>query len=74
MDLFDEADKIVVIVEIPGLEEKKIKMELRDDVLELKAEDSDKKYHKEILLPSKVKKKSLRSTYKNGVLEITLTK
>jgi len=74
VDLFDEADKIVVIAEIPGVEEEKIKIELRDDVLELKAEDSDKKYHKEILLPSKVKKKSLRSTYKNGVLEITLTK
>jgi HSP20 family protein len=74
VDLFDEADKIVVIAEIPGVEEKKIKIELRDDVLELKAEDSDKKYHKEILLPSKIKKESLHSTYKNGVLKITLTK
>jgi len=74
VDLFDETDKIVIIAEIPGVEEEKIKVEVKDDILELKAEDSDKKYHKEILLPSKVKKKSLRSTYKNGVLEITLTK
>ena len=74
VDLFDEADKIVIISEIPGVEEEKIKIEVKDDILELKAEDSDKKYHKEILLPSKVKKESLRSTYKNGVLKITLTK
>jgi HSP20 family protein len=74
VDLFDETDKVVIIAEVPGVEEEKIKIEVKDDILELKAEDSDKKYHKEILLPSKVKKKSLCSTYKNGVLEITLTK
>ncbi len=74
IDLFDEADKIVIVAEIPGVEEEKIKIEVKDDIIELKAEDSDKKYHKEILLPAKVKKESLRTTYKNGVLEITLTK
>ena len=74
VDLFDEEDKIIIIAEIPGVEEEKIKIEVKDDILELKAEDSDKKYHKEILLPSKVKKESVRSTYKNGVLEITLFK
>ncbi len=74
VDLFDEADKVVIIAEIPGVEEEKVKIEVKDDILELKAEDSDKKYHKEILLPSKVKKESLRSTFKNGILEITLAK
>lgn len=74
VDLFDEEDKIIIIAEIPGVEEGKIKIEVKDDILELKAEDSDKKYHKEILLPSKVKRESLRSTYKNGVLEITISK
>jgi HSP20 family protein len=74
VDVFDEADKITIVAEIPGVEEKKIKIDVKDDILELEAEDSDKKYHKEILLPSKVKEKSLHSTYKNGVLKITLTK
>jgi HSP20 family protein len=74
VDIFDEANKITIIAEIPGVEEEKIKIEIKDDILELKAEDSDKKYQKEILLPSKVKEESVRSTYKNGVLKITLTK
>ena len=74
VDIFDEADRVTIIAEIPGVEEKNIKIEVKDDILELKAEDSDKKYHKEILLPSKVKEKSLYSTYRNGVLRITLTK
>jgi HSP20 family protein len=74
VDVFDEADRITIIAEIPGVEEEKIKIEIKDDILELEAEDSDKKYHKEVLLPSKVKKKSLCSTYKNGVLKITIPK
>ena len=74
VDIFDEADKITIIAEIPGVEEEKIKIDIKDDILELEAEDSDKKYHKEVLLPSKVKKKSLCSTYKNGVLKITIPK
>jgi HSP20 family protein len=74
VDVFDEADRVTIIAEIPGVEEKNIKIEVKDDILELEAEDSDKKYYKEVLLPSKVKKESLCSTYKNGVLEITLTK
>ena len=74
VDVFDEADKITIIAEIPGVEEKNIQIEVKDDIIELKAEDSDKKYHKEVLLPSKVKKESLCSTYRNGVLKITLTK
>lgn len=74
VDLFDEADKIIIVAEIPGVDEENIKIALKDDILELKAEDSDVKYYKEILLPSKVKKESLSSTYKNGVLEVTLAK
>jgi len=74
VDVFEEADQVSIVAEIPGVDEKKIKIAVKDDILELEAEDTDKKYHKEILLPSKVKKETLRSTYKNGVLEITLTK
>jgi HSP20 family protein len=74
VDVFDEANRVTIIAEIPGVEEKKIWIEVKDDILELKAEDSDKKYYKEVLLPSKVKKESLRSTYKNGVLKVTLIK
>ena len=74
VDVFDEADRVTIIAEIPGVEEEKIKIEVKDDILELKAEDSDKKYYKEVLLPSKVKKKSLCSAYQNGVLKITIPK
>jgi HSP20 family protein len=74
VDVFDEEDHILVIAELPGVSEDKIKIEVTGDILNLTASDTDKKYAKEILLPSKVNPQSLKTTYKNGILEITLKK
>jgi HSP20 family protein len=74
VDVFDEADRILVIAELPGVSENKIKIEVAGDILSLTASDKDKKYAKEILLPGRVKPDSVRTSYKNGILEITLEK
>jgi len=74
VDVFDEEDHILVIAELPGVSEDKIKIELTGDILNLSASDTDKKYAKEILLPGKVKPPSLKTAYKNGILEIKLEK
>ena len=74
VDVFDEKDYIRLIAELPGVSEDKIKIEVTGDILNLTASDTDKKYAKEILLPSKVNSQSLKTTYKNGILEITLEK
>jgi len=74
VDIFDEEDHILVVVELPGVSEDKIKIELARDILNLTATDKNRKYAKEILLPSKIKPNSLKTSYKNGILEITLEK
>ncbi|MCI2425704.1 Hsp20/alpha crystallin family protein [Candidatus Acetothermia bacterium] len=74
VDVFDEEDHIVVIAELPGVSEDKINIEAAGDILNLAASDTDRKYAKEILLPSKVKPQSLKPTYQNGILEIKLEK
>ena len=74
VDVFDEEDHILVIAELPGVTEDKIKVEVAGDILNVSASDTDRKYAKEILLPSKVKKEGIKSSYKNGILEITLPK
>jgi len=74
VDVFDEEDHILVIAELPGVSEDKIKIEVTGDILNLTASDTDKKYAKEILLPGKVNPASLKTAYKNGILEITLEK
>jgi HSP20 family protein len=74
VDVFDEKDRILVIAELPGVSESEIKIEVTGDILNLTASDKDRKYAKEVLLPGKVKPNSEKTTYKNGILEITLEK
>jgi HSP20 family protein len=74
VDIFDEEDHILVIAELPGVSEDEIKVEVAGDILNLTASDKDRKYAKEILLPSKVKSDSMKTSYKNGILEVTLGK
>jgi len=74
VDVFDEEDHLRVIAELPGVAEGEIELEVAGDILSLTATSKDRKYAKEILLPSGVKAESLRTSFKNGVLEITLEK
>jgi len=74
VDIFDEKDHILVIAELPGVSESEIKVQVAGDILNLTASDKDRKYAKEILLPGKVKPESIKTSYNNGVLEITLEK
>ena len=74
VDVFDEKDRILVIAELPGVAEKEIKIEVAGDILNLTASDKDRKYAKEILLPGRVRPDSVATSYKNGILEITLEK
>lgn len=74
VDVFDEKDYILVIAELPGVTEERIKVEVAGDILNLSASDTDRKYAKEILLPSKVRPSPLKTVYKNGILEIKLEK
>ena len=74
VDVLDEGDRLVVIAELPGVEQDNIHLEVKDDVLALTAEAKDRRYDKEILLPSPVDADTLESSYRNGVLEIKLAK
>ncbi len=74
VDVFDEGEGLVVVAELPGVGEDDIRLEVRDDILDLAAKADGRKYSKEILLPSPVDADSMESTYKNGILEIKLRK
>lgn len=73
-DVFDEKEEVRVYAEMPGVNEEDIKLDLKGDILDILAKSGDKKYHKEILLPVKVKSETLISSYKNGILEVKIRK
>jgi HSP20 family protein len=78
IDIMDEKDYIMVIAEMPGVEEKDIKAEIGigegGDKLIISTEGEGKRgYYKEVDLPSKVKGE-IKRMYKHGVLEVRLEK
>jgi HSP20 family protein len=73
-DVFDEDQEIRVYAEMPGVSEADIKLDLKEDILDISAQTADRKYHKEILLPTKVQAETMSFTYNNGILEIKVKK
>jgi len=73
-DIFDEDEEIRIYAEMPGVNETDIKLDLKEDILDISAQTGDRKYHKEFLLPAKVQADMLVSSYNNGILEIKVKK
>jgi HSP20 family protein len=73
IDVFDEGNEIVIAAELPGAKEDAIEIEVRGDVLALSS-SGERRYAKEVLLPSPVDAASLRRSFKNGLLELRLKK
>jgi HSP20 family protein len=74
VDVFDEKETLVVVAELPGINEKDIIVELRDDILTIAAETGGQKYYKEVLLEIPIAPEGLTRSYRNGVLEIRICK
>jgi HSP20 family protein len=73
VDIFDEGEIILVVVELPGVEEEEIEVEVKDDLLSLSTKGR-RKYLKEMLLPHLVDPATVATKYKNGILELRVKK
>ncbi|MEM2102097.1 MAG: archaeal heat shock protein Hsp20 [Candidatus Bathyarchaeia archaeon] len=74
VDVISTDGEVKVVVEIPGVEKKDIKLHGTEDTLTISVDTPERKYFKEVQLPEKVNPKDAKSSYKNGVLEVTLQK
>jgi len=72
-DIFDEGELILVVVELPGVAEEELEVDVRGDVLSLYTK-GEKKYVKEMLLPDLVDPATVTTSYKNGILELRVNK
>jgi HSP20 family protein len=70
VDVFEEEDHILVVAELPGIAVGDVRLEVKDDLLTLRAEKGEKKYRKEILLPGSFPKEKMAVTSNNGIVEI----
>jgi len=74
VDIVDTNGEIKVIVELPGVAKKDIKLRGTEDKLIISVSVPERKYFKEIDLPSKIDPKKAKTSYKNGVLEVSIAK
>jgi HSP20 family protein len=74
VDVFDEADHLLLVAELPGVDVGDIRFEIKDDVLNLSAARGERKYCKEVLLPASVVAQGATPSYRNGVFELKLPK
>jgi HSP20 family protein len=74
VDIINTDSEIKIIAEIPGVEKEDIKLHGTETTLTISVDTPQRKYYKEVELPEKVDPKQAKSTYKNGVLEVTLPK
>lgn len=73
-DVINTDGEVRVIVELPGVEKKDIKLSGTENKLTISVDTPERKYFKEVELPTKVDSKKATSKYKNGVLDITVPK
>ena len=74
VDIIDTNGEIKVIVELPGVAKDEIKLRGTEDKLTISVDVPDRKYYKEIKTPTKIEPKKAKTSYKNGVLEVTVPK
>jgi HSP20 family protein len=74
VDIVETNDEIRVVVELPGVEKSDIKLHGTEDALTISVDTPQSRYYKEVELPTKVKVRDAKSTYKNGVLEVVIPK
>jgi HSP20 family protein len=74
IDVINTNNEIKVVAELPGVEKNDIKLYGTEKTLTISVDTPERKYYREIDLPALVDPKTAKSEYKNGVLEVTLTK
>jgi len=74
IDIMEEKEDVVIVAELPGVEKEDISLHATEDQLTISVDNPNRRYHKEMPLPTKVDHRSARASYKNGVLEVRLRK
>ena len=73
-DIINTNGEVKVVVELPGVEKEAIKVHGTENSLTISVDSPQRKYYREIELPANIDIEQVKSSYKNGVLEITLPK
>lgn len=74
VDVMETDGEVKVLAELPGVEKKDIILHGTENTVTISVDTSQRKYYKEVETPGKIEPKQAKSSYKNGVLEVTIPK
>ena len=74
VDFIEEEETLVILAALPGVSKDDIDLRVTENCLTVTVDANDFEWYDELKLPTKVKPKSARASYKNGVLEVKLRK
>jgi HSP20 family protein len=74
IDVFEEENYLVVLTELPGIDEKDVKVKADENSVTITAENTEKKYFKMVRLPTRINKDTTDLTYRNNILQLRLKK
>lgn len=72
--IFHEKDKIIIIIELPEIEEKNINLEIKGNNLNITAEGIKKRYYKKISLKYIPVQENIFTNYHNSIYSIEIKK
>jgi len=74
-DIYSTDKEVKIVLELPGIKKEDIKINAIGNQIEVTtAENSQRKYSKAIELPKEADIETAKSTYNNGILEVTFDK
>ncbi|MFW9985392.1 MAG: archaeal heat shock protein Hsp20 [Candidatus Odinarchaeota archaeon] len=74
IDVMEQDNDIIILAELPGVKEDDLHVKVEDYSVTIQVATPDRKYAKDLDLPTAVDKNSVKTTYNNGILEIQLKK
>ncbi len=74
VDIIEGEKDLKVVAEIPGVLKEDICLNVSEDCIEINVDTNSCKYNQRLDLPAKVVPKVACATYKNGVLDVSLTR
>lgn len=74
VDIIEDDENIKVLAELPGVEKKDIKLYATTRGLTINVNNVYRRYYKELEFDTEIDRASIKSSYRNGVLEINFKK
>lgn len=74
LDINETDSEVMVTMELPGFRKEGIELYLNGNSLVVKAKNEEREAEKVIPLPAAVDEESIKATYRNGVLDVSMKK